>query len=102
MGTTDFKRMAMRIGYPSIFCTSPEDASKNLVRLITKKGCGYVEGAEHWRSVVSELLNGEYDLRQLNVPAETSRPNFSSDQWREVLQILESDLAEFIASDGES
>jgi hypothetical protein len=70
-----------KIGYPCIFSTSVEDAASNLLRLITKKQCGYDEGAEWWVSHLSEWLDNPHGLLSLNCCG----AKFTENQWRSIL-----------------
>ena len=91
----DFKQLALRIGYPSIFSSSPEDAAANLFRLITNRQGGYDEGAHQWHGEVSRILDGTDDLLELNACG----AKFTEDQWRQALRILRDDLGSFLDRD---
>jgi hypothetical protein len=88
----DIKAVAMALGYPSIFSKSSEDAASNLFRLIVNQECGYDEGAHYWHKTVSDLLDGEHDLLELNACG----AKLTADQWRRALQLLYTDLSVFI------
>lgn len=80
-----------RIGYPCIFSRTPDDAADNLVRLISRQECGYVEGAAAWVATLWLWLEPDVDLLRLNFCGAT----FCAQQWRvileKVVQALESD-----------
>ncbi len=88
----DFNEIAFALGYPAIFSKSPEDASANLFGLISKKLCGYDEGAEKWHTEISRVLDGEYDLTKLS----EFGSRLTEDEWRQTLRTLCDDLASFL------
>ena len=87
----DIETVSSYIGYPVIFCASPEEAAANLYRLISKQQCGYDEGADYWLRVVSDLLDGDHNLQQLN----SCGAKLTMDQWRRALRMLQADLSAF-------
>lgn len=72
------------IGYPCIFSRTPEDAAQNLVRLISRQECGYVEGTAVWIAALRLWLEPNVDLLQLNYCG----ASFSSQQWRTILEMV--------------
>ncbi len=71
-----------KIGYPCIFCKSPEEAIGNLLRLIVNKQGGYEEGAAVWRAGLREWLDGNHDMNALN----GCGASFREEEWRAILQ----------------
>ncbi len=71
-----------RIGYPCIFSRTPDDAAENLVRLISRQECGYVEGSTEWIAALRLWLEPNVDLLPLNYCG----ARFSAEQWRTILE----------------
>jgi hypothetical protein len=69
------------IGYPCIFSRTTDEAADNLVRLITRQECGYVEGTAQWIAALRLWLEPGVDLLRLNFCG----ARFSADQWRTIL-----------------
>lgn len=88
----DFKVLAYKLGYPVIFCASPEAASANLFRLITKRQGGYDEGAERWHAEISHVLDGEYNLKELS----KCGSRLTEDEWHQTLRTLRDELSSFL------
>lgn len=87
----DFNEFSSKLGYPAIFSESPEAASANLFRLITKKQCGYNEGAEKWHTEISRVLDEENDLTKMSELGS----RLTEKEWRQTLRTLRDDLASF-------
>ncbi len=78
----NLKQFQNSIGYPCIFSRTTEEAADNLVRLITRQECGYVEGTTQWIAALRLWLEPNADLLQLNFCG----ARFSADQWRTILE----------------
>jgi hypothetical protein len=75
-------KFAAKISYVSIFAKSTDDASSNLVRLITTGACGFDEGLLTWTGILAEYLDTASDFEQLN----QFGASFTTDQWIVVLR----------------
>jgi hypothetical protein len=82
------EQFAAKVAYACIFARTVEEASENLVRLITSGECGFDEGAAAWRAVVEDYLQPTEDVSQLN----RFGASFTLDQWRRILEEVQSRL----------
>jgi hypothetical protein len=87
-GSTRHQQFAAKVAYASIFAKTVEEASENLVRLITKCQCGFDEGVTVWRAVVEDFVQPTDDVSQLN----RFGASFSPDQWRRIFEQVQSRL----------
>jgi hypothetical protein len=76
------ERFASKIAYACIFAESIEEASENLVRLITHRDCGFDEGSTAWCDVLVDYLQVPDELCQLN----RFGARFTAAQWSLILQ----------------
>ena len=83
--------IASALGYACIFSSDYIDASDNLFRLISKKQCGYDEGADYWIKCINQLLDSDYDFKESN---EMLNLTHSKDYWKQVLIRLKKLLAQ--------
>jgi hypothetical protein len=83
---------AAKISYASIFAKSTEDASSNLVRLITTGDCGFDEGLLTWSGILAEYLDTPSELEQLN----QFGASFTTDQWTVVLRQVRAALLAYM------
>ena len=72
------------LGYPSIFCRTPEKAADNLLRLIANHECGYVEERETWLAALRSLLEEGFNAEELNLCGAA----FTEHQWQQTLLLL--------------
>ncbi len=83
------KNFAEKISYVCIFTKTIEEASENLVRLITSGDSGFDEGISAWRDVLSDFLQASDGLDKLNQFGAT----FTAAQWNLVLQQVQAALS---------
>jgi hypothetical protein len=76
------EKFAAKIAYASIFATTIEEATENLVRLIANRDCELDEGATPWRGVLTDYLEAPDDLCQLN----RFGASFTAAQWGLILE----------------
>jgi hypothetical protein len=81
-GSMQRETFAAKIAYACIFAQTVEEATENLVRLITNRDCGLDEGATAWREVLKNYRASPEDLGKLN----RFGANFTAAQWREILE----------------
>jgi hypothetical protein len=82
------ERFAAKVAYACIFARTVEEASENLLRLITSGECGFDEGSAAWRAMLADYLQPTEDLSQLN----RYGASFTPAQWRRVLEQVQSGL----------
>jgi len=76
------EHFAAKIAYACIFAQTVEDASVNLVRLITSSEGGFDEGIATWRVVLKDYLESPDDLLGLN----RFGAKFTTAQWHLILE----------------
>lgn len=82
------EQFAVKVAYACIFAKTVEEASENLVGLITEGRCGFDEGAAAWRAVVNDYLQLSDDLSELNRYGAI----FTRSEWLRILEQLRSRL----------